>query len=167
MWRLICATLFLASLDIQNAEAQTADLSVEMISLTEPTIRGGMTEYLITARNNGPDDAPGTRVWTFPSLFCHGHHVSCTTTGGAICASNNQGLLFVDELLDLPVGSSVTYNWVCRVSSTGGNVLLTSSRATPDSSVLDPDSANNHAPHQEPVLVFWVDGFESDPSPPN
>ncbi len=67
---------------------------------------------------------------------------SCTPTGGAICGAPT-GTGSINQLLDMPAGSSVTFTVTATVSPSATGTLSNTATATEPVGVVDSDPSNN------------------------
>ena len=126
--------------DIQ-AIVPEADLWVTVDDGTETPVPGLTTTYVIQAGNFGGFDATGAQVTDlFPTgLTCSW---TCVATGAASCTAGPVAGN-IDDLIDLPIGETVTYTAVCDIdpSATGSSsntTAVVAPIATPD-----PNPAND------------------------
>jgi len=118
----------------------SADLAITKTNGTATSVPGGSTTYTITASNAGGDDVTGATVAdTFPaSLSCTW---TCVGAGGGTCTAAGSGN--INDLVNLPVGASVTYTASCAINAGATGTL--SNTATVVSAITDPNPANNAA----------------------
>ncbi len=132
-----------------------ADFSVTKDDGVTTVTADTSTTYTITVQNSGPDDVTrGAVTDIFPSL------VSCTWTcvpdpGASCTAGPVSGDL--DDRVDLPSGTSITYTAVCDVdrSATGSLVNTVSVESWRTS---DPDPGNNSATDIDTIIPLLPDG---------
>ncbi len=117
-----------------------ADLQISKTNGVTIVAAGGSTTYTIVASNSGPSSVIGATVAdTFPaSLTCTW---VCSGAGGGTCTADGTGN--INNLVNLPVGASVTYTVTCAISPFATGTL--SNTATVSSTVADPVSSNNSA----------------------
>ena len=125
--------------DTQNS---IADLAVTYTDGKTTYTPGTSNTYTFTVTNNGPSNAPGSVITnTLPTGITGGTWtaVYTGTTGPA------SGTGDINQTIDLPSGTSVTYTYVIDVpSSFTGNFVSTGSAATA-TGITDPTPANNSA----------------------
>lgn len=133
-----CAMTFAAT----AAVAATADLSITNDDGKSAVTPGGSVSYTITAANLGPDDALGSTVGDmFPaSLTCSW---SCVGTGGGTCKAS--GLGNINDTVDLPSNSSVTYTANCSISAAATGSLSNTATVVAPGGVTDSAPGNNSA----------------------
>ncbi len=139
----------------------TADLDVVKTAFPSGHEPGIELTYWITITNHGPNDADGSTVNdTFPGDLS-GVIWTCSGQGGATCGNPNGAVNISGELVDLPVGGSVTFRAVGTVSGGGGTITNTASAAVPVG-VDDPVAANNSdSASTAPDDLIFFDDFES------
>ena len=133
----------------------TADLRITITDGSITYIVGGTRTYTIVVYNSsGPSNINGaTVVDNFPAVLS-GITWSCVGSGGATCTANGTGN--INDSVNLPVGSFVTYTVNANVSPAAtGNLVNTASVAVPVG-ISDPAPANNTATDTDTPL-FNVD----------
>ena len=126
------------------ATLQRADLSITKTDGQTQADPGTAVIYTIVAQNNGPEAVSGARVTDdFPSTITNVSW-STITTGGAASTSGS-GTGDINDIVDLPSGSSVTYTVNATFIATAtGTVSNTATVALP-AGITDPNAANNSA----------------------
>ncbi|MBX3727233.1 MAG: DUF11 domain-containing protein [Xanthomonadales bacterium] len=122
-----------------------ADLSITKTDGVTTVTPGSQTTYTIVASNAvGPDPIVGATVAdTFPASLT-GCTWTCSGSAGGSCGNAN-GAGNISELVDLPVGGSVTFLATCTVDlAATGTIDNTATVAVP-SGAFDPDTDNNSA----------------------
>ena len=129
--------------------APTANLSVTKTDGVVAAVPGNQVVYTIEVSNNGPSDDPSVTVTdTFPAdLSCGWTSVAA---GGATGNTNNGGPANLNDTLNLPADSSVTYTATCDIDP--GAVGTLSNTATVSGSVADGNPVNNTATDNDTVL---------------
>ena len=108
-----------------------ADLAITKDDGQTTAVPGQTVTYTVTATNNGPEDVVDATVAdTMPAVLT-GVTWTCAAAGGASCTANGAG--DINDTVDLPVGSSLTYTVVADTDP-AGNRKLTKRRATGRSS---------------------------------
>ncbi len=92
--------------------------------------------YTVVVANDGPDDVSGATVVNLVPGLIGDITWSCVASGGASCSSGGVGQ--INDLVDLPAGSSVTYT-ITAVVVGAENVAS----VAPPAGVNDPDPDNN------------------------
>jgi len=128
----------------------TADLAITNDDGQATAVPGEQVTYTVVAANSGPSDAPGAAVAdSFPAELI-GVSWTCVGTGGGVCA-NPSGLGDIDETVELPADSSVTFTATATVDPAATGVLVTTALVLPPgrgaepSRFADPDPGNNAA----------------------
>lgn len=120
--------------------APQADLSITKTDGVTAAVPGGSVTYTITASNAGPNNASGVTVAdTFPASLTSTW--TCVGAGGGTCTASGSGN--INDTVNLPAGSSVTYTVSASVSASATGTL--SNTATVTSGVTDPTPGNNSA----------------------
>jgi uncharacterized repeat protein (TIGR01451 family) len=115
-----------------------ANLSVT--KTTSPTsVPGQALSYVVTVRNAGPSDARQARVQDVDP-FLTGFQWTCTPGACASCAAN-QGTGPVDERVDIPAGSSVTFSLSGTVPASTRGTLHNTTSVTPFPTLANPNPA--------------------------
>lgn len=126
----------------QTQLVPTADLSIAKSDGVGSAVPGQSVTYSIVVRNDdGPSAITHARVVdAFPaSTTCTWN---CAADDGATCAAAGQSG-DLDDLVDLPVGTGVTYTAGCQISSgASGSLVNTATVAVPTGS-SDPQTSNN------------------------
>jgi len=141
----------------------SADVTVTKDDGVSEVSLGQELTYTITVSNAGLADAPGVRVTdTFPAALS-GIGWSCSEGGGGTCGAAS-GSGDIDETVDLPVGTHVTFMAVATVTQFGATGVTNTVLVEASPGVDDPDLSNNRASDTNlgwlPAEIF-ADGFES------
>jgi gliding motility-associated-like protein/uncharacterized repeat protein (TIGR01451 family) len=136
----------------------TKEANLEIVSNTNSVNNicvGTDVTYTFVARNNGPDDAPLSKVsFVAPSNLTNLQLVSATLNTGVASGIGGSftGNIFNDTLTTFNNGATVTYVIKGTVSSwPTGNNLITSARILRPADVTDPDASNpDPAPPTDP-----------------
>lgn len=133
-----------------NNEATDVDTVVPVVDLqitktdnqTEVS-DGQILEYVITVINNGPSDVVGATVTdTFPSDLTNITWTSVASGGAS--GNDASGTDDINDVVDMPSGSTVVYNVTATVSTTNSQISNTASVSAP-SGVTESNSGNNSA----------------------
>ena len=141
----------------------TADVSVTKDDGVSGVILGQQLTYTITVSNAGLADKPGLRVTdAFPKALT-GISWTCSEVGGGTCeAASGSG--DIDETVDLPAGTHVTFVAIATVTQLGSDWLTNSVSVEAWQGMDDPDLSNNSASDTNtgwlPAEIF-ADGFEN------
>jgi uncharacterized repeat protein (TIGR01451 family) len=122
--------------------------------------RGDALTYTLIVTNHGTDAAAGDHVTTALSTQLEGIAWTCTPSAGATCSASGSG--DIDELIDLPVGGSVTYTIDAAVSAlAAGDIASTATIAAPtgyvDTNPLDDTASDIDAIIKDRV---FANGFD-------
>lgn len=140
--------------------AVQADLQITKTDGQSAAVPGGQVTYTIVASNpSGPNDAFGVRVADlFPSeiVSCS---IGCTAAGGASCPVGGgiaPGKLGegpeIDELVDLPVGGSVTFVATCDIDASASGTLTNTATVSVPATMGDPNLGNNSATDADDLI---------------
>lgn len=120
-----------------------ADLSITKDDGIALYMQGITVRYTIAASNAGPDGVAGAIVTdTFDTTRLSNITWSCSGVGGASCTAN--GTSDISDIVNLPVGSTITYIVDADVSSTASGDLVNTASIS-HASVADPNTGNNSA----------------------
>jgi uncharacterized repeat protein (TIGR01451 family)/fimbrial isopeptide formation D2 family protein len=120
-----------------------ADLSITKDDGVTTAIPGSSVTYTIVASNAGPSGVTGAKVVDVlpPSLTATW---TCVGAGGGTCGASS-GAGNINDLVNLPVGASVTYTVNALVSAAATGTLSNTATVTPPTGVIDPTPGNNSA----------------------
>ncbi|MEM8994668.1 MAG: hypothetical protein AAGF23_07730, partial [Acidobacteriota bacterium] len=138
-----------------------SDLFITKVADRDPAIPGGPLNYTIVASNAGPADRTDVAITdALPSaLTCS--YTSSSAGGASGNTAGGSGDL--DDTVDMPIGSSITYRLSCVVDpNVGGTVRNTARIRTSDSEI---DNSNNTVLEATP-LVRTADVSVSITGPP-
>jgi uncharacterized repeat protein (TIGR01451 family) len=125
--------------------AATADLSINKTDGQTTVVPGNAVTYTIVATNAGPDPVTGATVTdTLPAALM-GVTWTCAGASGGTCTASGAGN--VSDLVNLPMGASVTYTVSGTVNPAATGTLVNTATVTTPPGVLDPNSGNNSATH--------------------
>ena len=122
----------------------TADLEITKTDNRSTAVPGTDIQYVITARNNGPEDIAGAKLTDlFTDEFSMVRFESEAFDGATGNTSSGDG--DIEDTLDLPVGSSVIYVVAATLTpDSTGEVTNVATISVPDN-FTDPDESNNSA----------------------
>jgi uncharacterized repeat protein (TIGR01451 family) len=120
----------------------TADLAVTMSDGQATAVPGLAVQYMISV-TGGSMDAFGARVRDEIPVTLVGATWTCTAVGGATCAPSGSGS--IDDTVDLPAGSSLTYALTATIDPLARGTLVNRVSVTAPAGRTDPDLANNTA----------------------
>jgi uncharacterized repeat protein (TIGR01451 family) len=136
------------------------DLSISKSNGQTGMVIGSTVTYTIQAANAGPlAVVDATLVDTLP-LALTGASWTCSASG-TVCPSG-AGSGNINELVDLPVGATITYLVTATVAFSVGDVITNTATITAPPSPPESDPANNTASDADLVLstILFADGFE-------
>jgi len=121
-----------------------ADLSITKTDGAASEVPGTSVTYTIVATNNGPSDANGVSVAdTFPGILT-GVTFNSVAAGGAT-GNTAAGAGNINDSLNMPAGSSVTYTVTATISASATGNLVNTATVTAPGGVTDPTPGNNSA----------------------
>jgi uncharacterized repeat protein (TIGR01451 family) len=141
----------------------SSDVSVTKDDGVSDVTLGQELTYTIVVSNAGPGDAQGVRVTDdFPAALT-GVSWTCSEGGGGTCGTAS-GSGDIDETVDLPVGTHVTFTAIATVTQFGATGMTNIVLVEVPPSVDDPSPSNNTAGDFNwgwlPPEIF-ADGFEA------
>lgn len=120
---------------------------------------GDTYTYQITVNNIGPTSANGVMVEAPLASAFDSASWTCSGSGGAACsASGNDG---INDSVDLPAGTSVTYSVEAVTTSGQSGVETVISQIDPPGTVVDLNLDNNSATLLAKPAEVFLDRFES------
>ncbi len=144
--------------------APVSDLAITKTDGAPTYTAGGSVTYTIVVENVGPDEAVGATVsdtvTTLPQVS--GATWTCVGTGGATCPTGtNTGN--ITGTVSLPVGETVTYTLVVKLSSTATGSLVNVATVAAPAGATDPAPGNNTATDTDtPATIFYVSTTGTD-----
>jgi uncharacterized protein (TIGR03118 family) len=133
--------------DVTKGTTINADLSMTVNdnSATPGTAAPGANlTYTVVASNAGPGNVSGASVVdSLPAAFT-GAAFTATATGGAT-GFKASGSGNIDDIVNLPSGSTITYTVTGKISSTASGTLSNMATITVPAGVTDPNASNNSA----------------------
>src|SRR4029079_14413143 len=130
--------------------APVADLSITKTDTSATATPGLPVSYQIVATNNGPSDIIAATVSDIPPAVLSGVTWSCAATGNGACADST-GATSINELVDLPVGATVTLSLTGALNASSSAALANTATIAPPAGATDPDPANNTATDTAPM----------------
>jgi len=127
------------------------DLKVTLTDGKTTIVAGAQNTYTMTVTNAGPVAVTGASVVdTFPSIFT-GVTFTATQSGGATgFAASGTGN--INDTVDMPSGSKVTYTPKGKVSAGATGNLSNTAQVTAPNGVVDPNTANNSATDSDTII---------------
>jgi len=104
---------------------------------------GGATAYTITVTNAGPSNVTGATVADTLAPQVTSGNWTCVAAGGGSCTASGVGS--INDIVNLPVGGSVTYRLVVNIAGQAHGDLVNTATVTAPAGVTDPNTANNTA----------------------
>ncbi len=135
-----------------------ADLQLSKSDGITQAAPGGEVTYLLTAANPlGPSEVQGARLTDAfaATLDCLWSCQGAPVDGGRCDAGIHLG--DVDVSVDLPVGSAVTVQAVCRIAPSASGMLSNTAHLAPPGEVDDPNPTNNTASDLDTTLLRLSD----------
>jgi len=127
-----------------NTLARQADLAITKDDGVTSVVPGGTTTYTIVATNAGPSDVLGAKIVdTLPAAIV-GATWTAVATGGAT-GFTPSGAGNINDTVDMPAGSKITYTLVATISSGATGTLSNTASVVTPVGVTDPNPANNSA----------------------
>ena len=135
------------------------DLTVDKTNGSFFTPAGGDVSYTIVISNAGPSDVAQATVIDIPPPRLGDVTWTCTPAGAADCAAG--GSAFIDTGVDLPEGSSVTFQLDARLLDNSNEPLTNVAEVQPPAAVIELAPADN-ADSDTDIVALFADGMESD-----
>ncbi|GMV91950.1 MAG: hypothetical protein AMXMBFR82_17280 [Candidatus Hydrogenedentota bacterium] len=147
------AAVMLLAVFVPTATAQNVNVAVTKDSTEPQYIPGSLITYTIVVSNAGPDAANGVAIMDqFPNeVFVF--NIDVTLAGGAVRTQINGDLTQIDDVADMPAGSSITYTVEGQVGNEG--VTFNVDDLLPDTAALLP--LNDWAP----LFIFTMEAGEA------
>jgi uncharacterized repeat protein (TIGR01451 family) len=143
---------------VAAAGSPVSDLSITKTDGFPTYTAGSFVTYTIVVGNAGPDAAVGATVsdpvTSLPQVASATW--TCVGTGAATCPTgSNSGA--ITGSISLPVGETVTYTLVAKLSAGVTGNLVNTATVAPPAGTTDPVSANNSATDTDtPATIFYV-----------
>jgi uncharacterized repeat protein (TIGR01451 family) len=129
--------------DTVAATPATADLSITKTNGVTASSPGGSVTYTIVVSNAGPTAVTGAMVTdVFPPTLTN-PTFTVSNTGGATGATSGSGN--INQTVNLPAGSSITYTVTGTVSPTAAGAISNTATVTAPAGIADANPANNVA----------------------
>lgn len=129
-----------------------SDLSITVSDGKTTTTAGASTTYAITVSNTGPNAVTGAVLSVILPPGLTGVTFTSVASGGATGNTNGSGA--PADVLNLPVGGTVTYIIIGTVSPLAtGTLTVTATITPPSAATFDPNTANNTAIDTDTVFV--------------
>jgi uncharacterized repeat protein (TIGR01451 family) len=128
-----------------------ADLSITKTDGASSFAPGTSTTYTIVVSNNGPSDATGAAVVDTLPAAVSSDTWTATSTGGA-SGFTAPGSGHLNDTVNLPVGSTITYTLTANISPSASGNLVNTATVTPPVGVTDPNPGNNSATDIDTII---------------
>jgi uncharacterized repeat protein (TIGR01451 family) len=129
--------------DTDTLTPPQADLSITKTDGQASAVPGSLVTYTIIAGNTGPSPATGATVADMVPAAITGATWTCSGAGGGTCAASGSG--DINDTVDLPEGTIVTYTLTGTVSASATGSLSNTATVTAPAGVTDPSPADNSA----------------------
>ena len=145
-------TLYVAdSYNDQIRNGVLADLKITCNDSKTTVAAGSLNTYTITVTNTGLENVNGAVVTdTFPAQV---QNVSYTATGRGGATGFSAGSGNINQALNLPPNSTVTYKATGFISGTSGTAISNTANVSMPAGVSDPNTANNQATDKDTVQI--------------
>ena len=132
------------AIDQDTITAPPADLVITKTDNATSRSPGGPISYVIVVTNMGPNPVTGARVMDiFPPSIENPTWIASPAGGATV--GNMTGSGNIDQLINLPLTGSVTYNVAGTISNTATGTLSNTATVTAPATVFDPNTLNNSA----------------------
>ena len=140
------------------AAVLSANLSISMSNGTNFVTGGAPVTYLITVSNAGPAGVVDARVQDVLDVDFSNASWICVSQNGALCPGSGSGNL--DQLVTLPVGSSVRFELTATVAALPETMIMNVASVTAPTPIDDPNLADNVASDGPDLRGLFRNGFE-------
>ena len=128
------------------------DVSITKTDGVATVVAGTSTSYTIVVGNSGPSQIDGIQVTdSLPAVLLNATW-TCTPSGGAACGSAS-GSGSINEMVDMPAASTVTYVVTADVAPAAQGTLTNTAAVTLPTGMVDSDTANNAATDNTDIEV--------------
>jgi uncharacterized repeat protein (TIGR01451 family) len=138
--------------DLSNSEIRVgvpADLKITCTDGKTIVANGSSDTYTITVTNTGLENVNGAVVTdTFPGQV---QNVTYTATGKNGATGFSAGAGNINQSLNLPPNSSVTYRASGLINGNSGTVISNTANLSVPAAVSDPNTANNTATDKDTI----------------
>ena len=143
-----------------------ADLSITKTDGVASATAGGSTTYTIVVTNNGPSGVTGATISDVLPASIASDSFSAVGGGGASGFSAS-GSGNINDTVDMPSGSTITYTLIANIASSATGSLVNTATVSAPVGVTDPTPGNNSATdtdsltEQVALVVAKTDGSSS------
>ena len=132
-----------------------ADLAITKTDGVVSVVAGASTVYTIVVSNNGPSNVIGASVTDVMPAAIAGDTYTAVATGGAT-GFTAVGGGNINDTVNMPAGSTITYTVIANVNSGAGGNLVNTATVTAPGGVTDTNPGNNSATDSD-VLTRQAD----------
>jgi uncharacterized repeat protein (TIGR01451 family) len=144
------AAVFTNNAGTSGSVTAAADLSISKTDGQATAFPGQAATYTIVASNAGPSAVNGAAVTDVVPAALTDVAWTCVGSGGGTCTS--KGLGDINDLVNLPVGATVTYTLRGTISDRASGTLTNSAQISAPAGMPDPVGANNTASDSDTLL---------------
>jgi len=137
---------------------RAADLMIDKTSDSFFTQPGAAIRYTIVVFNPGPSNVAGAVVRDTPPSGLVNVEWTCTADPGAACSP--AGSAVIDEAIDVPEGTGVTFQLDADLLDTVNGPITNEASVSAPTGVLELAPANNHDSDTDRIGLFF-DSFET------
>ncbi|MCU0756170.1 MAG: hypothetical protein MUE46_13745 [Xanthomonadales bacterium] len=147
---------------VQTLVFANADVSVSKTNGVNTYRAGDLLVYTVQVRNTGPDAAPQVRVRDVAPAGLTNVAWTCDASGGAVCPDSGGTGTLDHVLATLPTGGTLTYAYFGNVIGRPLSIVNTAELILPvDTTIEDPNAANNSATDTDLLDELFANGFEA------
>jgi hypothetical protein len=147
---------------VQTLVFASADVSVTKTNAVNTYRPGDLLVYTVVVRNNGPDAAPQVRVRDAAPVGLTNVAWTCEASGGAVCPDAGGTGALDHVVATLPSSGVLTYAYFGNVIGRPLEIVNVADVTLPaDTTIEDPNPANNSATDTDLLDDLFADGFEA------
>jgi uncharacterized repeat protein (TIGR01451 family) len=141
--------------DDVNTLVPGVDLQITKTNNTNTVTAGGPTTYTIVVTNNGPNPANGALIEDDfdPRLL----NVMYTSNAAGGATGNTNGSGDINDTVNMPVGSSITYTVQATVAVDATGTLTNTATVTAPDGTVEISTTNNSAGDTDTINVLLAD----------
>ncbi len=138
-----------------------SDLSINKDDGVTVVAPGSVITYTITVSNAGPSDAAGAQVSdSLPPQIASWTWACASSSGGASgCDGDNTNPAVFTDTVNLPAGSSITYQVTATVANDASGTLTNTVSVQPPAGVTDPDPSGNDDDDVDSIVTIPTGDF--------